>query len=522
MKPSCPSRTILSSKALAVFLVMMGEFLGAVQGAQILRGPYLQMGTPQEITIRWRTDEPTASVVYHGEDPAFLYELAGNLEPTTEHEVRLYGLSPGTRRYYSVGTLFETLAGGPEFSFVTAPALGSRNPIRIWAVGDCGTKGLSVEDHQEKVRDAFYEWADRRPADLWLALGDNAYYYGEDEEYQTQFFDVYPRLLRSTVLWPTIGNHETYSSEAETQLPYFRIFSLPTRGEAGGVPSGTENYYSFNHGNIHFVCLDSEIMIWQPGGPMLRWLQADLAANTSDWVIAFWHTPPYSKGSHDSDVEFALMQMRTQVVPILEAYGVDLVLSGHSHIYERSYLLRGHYGKSPTLAPRMILDAGSGQPSDTGAYRKSTTGPTAQQGTVYVVAGSGGWATYRNGFHPAMYHDELETGSLVIDVEGDRLDLQFLRETGAVDDSFTILKSNAPEPLRIVRLQTDTKQMTFSFRTVAGHRYHLEQNQALGSDLWEKLGEPIEATSALSKVTLPAFRESGAAFFRVVEDPPTP
>ncbi len=194
----------------------------------------------------------------------------------------------------------------------------------------------------------------------------------------------------------------------------------------------------------------------------------------------------------------------------------------HSHIYERSYLLRGHYGKSTTLAPRMVLDAGSGQPSDTGAYRKTTIGPAAQQGTVYVVAGSGGWATYRTGFHPAMYHDELQTGSLVIDVEGDRLDLQFLRETGAVDDSFTILKSNAPEPLRIVRLQADTKQMTFSFRTVAGHRYHLEQSEALGSDLWESVGEPLDATSAFSQITLPASRQSGSAFFRVVEDDPQP
>lgn len=522
MKPSPPIHRFFFPKGLAVLAMLLGQAWQPLQGAEVLRGPYLQMGTPHEITIRWRTDEPTSSVVYHGEDPAFLYELAGNLEPTTEHEVRVYGLPPGTRRYYSVGTLFETLVAGPELSFVTAPEVGSRSPIRIWAVGDCGTKGLSIADHQEKVRDAFYAWADRRPADLWLALGDNAYYYGEDEEYQTQFFDVYPRLLRSTVLWPTIGNHETYSSDAGGELPYFRNFSLPTRGEAGGVPSGSEHYYSFNYGNIHFVCLDSEIMIWQPGGAMLRWLQADLAANSSDWVIAYWHTPPYSKGSHDSDTEFSLIQMRTQFVPVLEAYGVDLVLSGHSHIYERSYLLRGHYGKSTTLAPRMILDAGSGQASDTGAYRKTTSGSTAQQGTVYVVAGSGGWATYRTGFHPAMYHDELETGSLVIDVEGDRLDMQFLRETGAVDDSFTLLKSNEPEPLRIVKLQTDSRQLTLSFRTMIGRRYHLQQNQALGLDGWESLGESVEATGALTQINLPVSRESGAGFFRVVEAVQTP
>ncbi len=487
--------------------------------AEITRGPYLQMGTPQEITVRWRTDEPTASVVYFGEDPSFQYQLAGYLEPTTEHEVRLFGLEPHTRYHYSVGSLFETLSSGPDHSFVTAPPVGSRAPIRIWAIGDCGTKGLALVDRQEKVRNAFYVWADRRPADLWLALGDNAYYYGEDDEYQTQFFDVYPRMLRSAVLWSTIGNHETYSQDSVGGLPYFRNFTLPAKAEAGGVASGTEHYYSFNHGNIHFVCLDSEIFLWQPGGAMVKWLEADLAAHTSDWVIAFWHTPPYSKGSHDSDDEFALIRARTQLVPVLESHGVDLVLSGHSHIYERSYLLHGHYGDSTTLSPEMILDSGSGQLADTGAYRKTTTGPEAQQGTVYVVAGSSGWATFRTGFHPAMYYDALKTGSLVIDVEGDRLDLQFLRETGAVDDHFTLIKSDTPEPLRVTRFQIGPRAFTLSFRSLPGRTYQVEVSTDIAFADWNRVGSPIQANGGLAQATLPLQGQPAYAFFRIVEVP---
>ncbi len=176
-------------------------------------------------------------------------------------------------------------------------------------------------------------------------LGDNAYSNGTDAEYQSAVFDIYPTLLRKSVVWPTMGNHDGYSSTSSSQSgPYFSIFSLPKNAEAGGVASGTEAYYSFDYGNIHFICLDSEGSSRSSHGAMLEWLRLDLAATTKDWIIAYWHHPPYSKGSHDSDTETNLVDMRQNALPILEAGGVDLVLTGHSHSYERSYLLDGHYG----------------------------------------------------------------------------------------------------------------------------------------------------------------------------------
>ena len=132
-------------------------------------------------------------------------------------------------------------------------------------------------------------------------------------------------------------------------LPYYDIFSFPKLAEAGGVASGTEAYYSFDYGNIHFVCLDSDETIRASNGPMANWLRNDLANNTQDWLIAFFHHPPYSKGSHNSDTETELIQMRQNFLPILEEHGVDLVLSGHSHAYERSKFIDGHYGSSGTF-----------------------------------------------------------------------------------------------------------------------------------------------------------------------------
>src|SRR5438045_3580488 len=87
-------------------------------------------------------------------------------------------------------------------------------------------------------------------------------------------------------------------------------------------------------------------------------------------------------------------------------------------------------------------------PAETGPYQKTTTGPGANAGSIYVVAGSSGWATFTTGHHPVMFSQELRTGSLVLDINSNRLDAVFLRETGAIDDSFTIIK-NPAEPLRL-------------------------------------------------------------------------
>jgi hypothetical protein len=493
-------------------------FLPLAEGAELTRGPYLQTGTPNSVMLRWRTAAPTESIVLYGTEPDDLHLIAGDVNGTTEHMVELGALAPGTRYYYSVGNFFETLAGGPDYFFYTHPIAGQSKPTRIWAIGDCGTFGVGGMG-QIQVRDAYYAFRENRYTDVWLALGDNAYYSGTDEEYQASFFDVYPEVLRQSVLWSTIGNHETYSVPVGMPFPYLDMFSFPQAGEAGGVPSGTEKYYSFDYANIHFVCLDSETSSRQPDGAMLTWLEADLAANTRDWLIAFWHSPPYSKGSHDSDNLFDnagnMTDMRAHAVRILETHGVDLVLSGHSHIYERSMLIHGHYGFSDSLTPSMIKDAGSGRPQETGAYRKVE--PSPNEGAVYVVAGSSGWATSRTGFHPIMYVSELVLGSMVIDIDGNRLDAKFLRETGAVDDSFTIIKGVGPEPLRVCAFAMEDGDAIVRWKSIAGQNYRVERATDLKNPAWSPASDTLIATGATSTWRGPVPPGAMQGFYRVVQ-----
>ncbi|MCH9685977.1 MAG: metallophosphoesterase [Deltaproteobacteria bacterium] len=391
------------------------------------RGPYLQNGSAEAVTVRWRTDEPTDSVVVYGLEANALQWAATDSEPTTEHEVRLTGLSPRTVYYYAFGETGASLNGqDTDHTFITALSPGQPGPVRIWAIGDSGDVGQEQDDVYQAYRDLT---GDQR-TDVWLMLGDNAYSDGTDDEYQEAVFEAYPALLRDTMLWSTVGNHERVDEGGA----YFSIFTLPTEAEAGGLASGTESYYSFDYGNVHFVCLDSDQH--DESEEMATWLTNDLESYSGTWIIAFWHHPPYTKGSHDSDNEGTLAAMREGFVPILEDHGVDLVLTGHSHSYERSYLLNGHYGESDTLDSAHLVDEGDGREEGDGAYDKGT----APEGAVYIVAGSSSKTSSMDGIHPAMHVSLEELGSMVIDVDGTRLDARFLDDQGEVRDSFTMLK----------------------------------------------------------------------------------
>jgi len=486
---------------------------------RISRGPYLQTGTVSSVIVRWRTDRPAESKVLYGTDPQQLSSQVIDSAPKTEHALTLEGLQADTRYHYAIANGPDVLASGTDYFFVTSPAVPK--PTRIWVIGDSGSASAGVPAGPTAVYNRYREFTGSRYTDLWLMLGDNAYYSGTDAEYQKAVFQLYPELLRQTILWSTLGNHETYSQETDGQHAYFKIFNFPTAAEAGGEPSGTENYYSFDYGNLHVISLDSELSLRVPGSPMLAWLEADLAANTKDWIIAMWHSPPYSKGSHDSDNLFDnfgnMTDMRANIVPILENYGVDLVLCGHSHNYERSFLMNGHYGFSDSLTPSMIKDAGSGQPGDTGAYLKPDTGPAANQGTVYVVAGSSGWATFVTGRHPIMHAALLEMGSLVLDIEGQQLDAKFLRETGAIDDHFTIIKGVAPEPLRIVTVRYDEGIVTLRWKSRAGNTYRLEKTESLETPDWQPVTEDMVATGATTAWTGSVISLTGQCYFRVTE-----
>jgi 3',5'-cyclic AMP phosphodiesterase CpdA len=409
---------------------------------EILRGPYLQSGSTSRITIKWRTDIPTDSKVCYGIHPDNLDMLTRNDDKQTDHAIVITGLKENTKYYYTFGNSEHQFGlGDPSFYFITAPGSEKKEPVRIWALGDFGTGDGAAN----RVKKAYLKYAAGQHTDVWLMLGDIAYYFGKDSEFQRGLFNnIYDDILRNTVSWSTPGNHDCVNADSKLQTgPYYDIFSLPMNGECGGVPSQTEAYYSFNYGKIHFISLDSEDSPLEVNGPMVSWLKKDLAENNSDWLIAFFHHPPYTKGTHNSDEKWdsygSMVDLRENIIPILEAYGVDLVLSGHSHVYERSYLISNHYGYSESFNPStMVLSQPEKGQRKTSHYTKLKNG----SGTVYVVCGVGCHKP-RGGTldHPAMkISTDLYEGSLAIEVYSDKLIANFVTSKGKIKDSFTITK----------------------------------------------------------------------------------
>ncbi|MCP4046829.1 MAG: DNRLRE domain-containing protein, partial [Gammaproteobacteria bacterium] len=436
------------------FVCLLG-WLAAVEAQTVIRGPYLQQGISNSMIIKWRTDTATDSKVDYGLTADNLNQSITDITLDTEHEVQISSLTPHTQYYYAIGNSSGVLAGDSSFVFRTSPLPGTAEPTRIWVIGDSGTANANAQ----AVRDAFKSYTDSTETHLWLMLGDNAYNDGTDSEYQAAVFDTYPELLRQIPLWSTLGNHDGLTADSATQTgPYYDIFTLPRNAEAGGVTSGTEAYYSFEYGNIHFVVLDSYDSSRLPGGAMLTWLNNDLAVNQKEWVIAFWHHPPYTKGSHDSDTESQLIDMRSNALPILESYGVDLVLTGHSHSYERSFFIDGHYGLSSEFDSQHVVDGGDGIPVGDGAYSKSGGIGAANLGAVYAVAGSSGKATGGSLNHPVMFISLNSLGSMVLDINGNQLDAIFLDSNVPpsgpnVLDYFTISKGSDATPPTIADVQ---------------------------------------------------------------------
>ena len=420
----------------------------------ITRGPLLQMVSTDAITIKWRTSTATTSAIRYGISENELTGIIKDNDPTMEHEMRITGLRPDQKYFYSVGTTEYMIEGSYRNHFFTAPLATTKRKIRIGVFGDAGT-GIGF---QKPVRDGYLKLfkKDESP-DLALLLGDNAYNFGTDLEHQSNFFNIYDdNLLDNHPVFPVPGNHEYYSPG----VPYFSIFSLPAAGESGGVPSGTESYYSFNYGNIHIIMLNSMGFdhgkpLYDSTGAQALWLKKDLAANagTHKWTIVCMHHPPYSNGTHSSDGEPNLVAIRQQITPILERYGVDAVFAGHSHVYERSFLIQGHSGNAASFntaaAPIGNMVSGSSAKYD-GSENSCpyfTIDTAAKQGTVYVVAGSAGQiGGGNNAQFPLFYYKNYsgtpggEPGALYLEVQDNRLDAKFIGFSGTVRDQFTIMK----------------------------------------------------------------------------------
>ena len=221
-------------------------------------------------------------------------------------------------------TLIPTLT--PTITPTPTPAV-----VRFAVIGDYGTG----DEAAQRVADLVLSWQ----PDLLLTVGDNNYPLGATEtidEHIGRFYQsfIYPYPgsygpgAGSNRFFPALGNHDLYTAQGQA---YFDFFVLP----------GNERYYDFTWGMVQFFCVNSTDS--EPDGvgrssAQAAWLQERLAQSTAVWQVVYFHLPPYSSGYHGS-VDW----MRWPFA----AWGADVVLSGHDHLYERlevdgiPYLING-------------------------------------------------------------------------------------------------------------------------------------------------------------------------------------
>jgi len=440
----------LSVGLLALLLVAVGIWFGKVWYESQVGGPratYLLLNAPDSIRIRWGTAQKITGSVYYGTDPAGLDRVVSEPDAVRDHRVTLNGLQAGTRYFYRIKNQDQWQQAEPQW-FYTSPAPTQSVPARVWVLGDPGY----ASPIQTRVRDQALHWLMNHPrvqrpyVDMLLTTGDNAYTSGKNREFDRNFFVPFQTILQNIPLWAVFGNHDA------RRWAFYDIFDSPLKGESGGLPSGDRGYFSFDYAQTHFVILDSHHGDMSPGSTMLRWLQQDLKQNTRQWTIVLFHEPPYTRSTHNSDAvrdsRGRLFRARENVLPILEQAGVDLVFSGHSHSYERSYMLACHYGTSETLAPWMQQSSSMQSPKLVPLYMKPDIHAASYSGTIYTVLGSS--AKVDNGplNHPAMAVSLRQAGSVILDINTQRLSMLFINAEGEIADQFSIIKDKALKPAR--------------------------------------------------------------------------
>jgi len=410
----------------------VGRLIDVTYGSYIFveRQPYMVMQTPNSITIKWQTPKAEIGALAYGFSQNNLNHVLLEESSSDKHSITIPKLQECTKYFYSITSLSMNIDNeGRSFSTLCK----STDFQRLWVIGDSGDRGAGQTQVYNKMLDYIHN--DFSQLNMWLLLGDNAYGSGTQKQFNKALFEPYKELVKRFVPWAVTGNHDA------RRWAFYDIWDFPTKGESGGVPSGNKYFYSIDNANLHIVMLDSENPSLDKDSDMANWLRKDLQANTKPWTIVVFHTPPYTDGGHKSDDDFnsggRMGNMRENFVPIFDKFGVDLVLNGHSHGYERSKLMINHLGKSDTFNAKKYLV----QDNDS-CYTKPLKA-IQNSGTIYLVCGSSSKLDSATLKHPAMPFAYQKMGSVILEVTPTTLTSKFLTINGEIEDEFIIKKDNS-------------------------------------------------------------------------------
>jgi hypothetical protein len=389
--------------------------------ANFQRGPFVANAGTNSIQVIWRTPVAADSAVDFGTNQALGSQVV-DAALTTNHVLTLTGLLAGTEYFYRIrsGTGVVT-AVSPLLSFRTFKPSGDFTFLVTADGGDGALAKYQVANLMAQT-----------PADLAFHCGDIVYDYFDLGREDYRCLSAYGRQMRSVPFYFSMGNHDVDGPSFEQ--PCLQTFYLPTN-----PVTGTEHFYSFDHGDAHFTVLFAPSLKDVPemapyqltnGSVQYCWLTNDLATTTKPWKFVIVHIGMAASGPHrdDDDNNNGILdrfELQEWLLPVLQRYGVQVVFHGDDHDYERSNPMRGVYE---------------------------------------ITTGGGGGRLPNYGFvsgrDPASSQFYLLSEFVRVTVQGDSLLLQAIGTNGAVFDYMTMQRSPPPPQLYSASWQTPLVEST--------------------------------------------------------------
>ncbi|HLK57304.1 MAG TPA: metallophosphoesterase [Chthonomonadaceae bacterium] len=460
--------------------------------------PYLQPGTAnsklvegkEAIVVAWQTNEtPAAFELEYGPTTSLGQKATLSKQERTSptrkgdrgrlnHVATLSDLKLNQRYHYRVRMNGELLLEG---FFTTRKPRGVKTRFVAFGDNSCG----EISDHAI----AYYSY--RARPDFVMNTGDNVYSSGLDSEYARYFFPIYNAdqasphigapLLRSVPYYSVIANHDVTGRDMEKgvvadfnqhgdALGYYTNLHLPLNGPKSNHPTqavGKDEIlapflacagsrfpnmanYSFDYGDAHFLCLDSNVYVDSTDASLQAWIAADLDATDAAWKFVIYHHPAFTAG-----IEHYSEQQMRPLAPLLERHGVDVVLSGHVHNYQRSRPFRF---KPTDESGAKLLHSGHRLVPGTFVVDRKFDGKTQTKpdGIIHFVTGAGGNGLYDpqcNGNPQNWLHTEDNNADYVacfisdrhsltvVDMDARTLTLTQVDEWGRTVDRCTITKA---------------------------------------------------------------------------------
>ncbi|MEW6753062.1 MAG: metallophosphoesterase [Candidatus Latescibacterota bacterium] len=317
-------------KKVLALLVAATATAALAQGEPFACGPYLLDPGPRRMTVVVDHPHPVAAALeYRRADGTGRPRAVVRREAARHHLFALEELEPDTWYEYRVAS-GRAHDSGPR-TFRTPPEAPER--FRLVVLGDTRSQPEEWRRVSQRV------FAHEPEALFAVGTGDYPADGSQYEQWVAQFFAPGRDLLARLPIFPSIGNHErtrqylsTPPPDEEERSHYFSLFELP----------GNERWYRVDYGYLTLLVLDSNSQL-APGHEQYEWLLEQLRAERRRFTLAAFHHPPFTSGPHGrlqadgTPREGPMDQGQRFLVPLFERYGVDLVVNGHDHLYERSH-----------------------------------------------------------------------------------------------------------------------------------------------------------------------------------------